>query len=101
MMVELSVELVTGHSCSYRLSRVRTVGIYSNSKNTFHTNSKCSVRSAPHYSMGTRLSFGGVIHSTYSWLQDCSLSHVIWAIGCRDMINLKQQTMERVFLLLK
>ena len=38
--------------------------------------------------MGILLSFGGVIHSTYPWLQDCSLGHVIWATGCRDMINL-------------
>ena len=65
--------------------------MYSDSKNPFHTNPKCSVRSAPPYSMGIMLSFGGGIHSTYSWLQDFSLGHVIWATGCRDMINLKQQ----------
>ena len=64
---------------------------YSDSKNPFHTNPKCGVRSAPPYSVGILLSFGGVIHSTYPWLQECSLGHVIWATGCRDMINLKQQ----------
>ena len=64
---------------------------YSDSKNPFHTNPKCSVRSAPPYSVGIPLSFGGAIHSTYPWLQDFSLGHVIWATGCRDMINLKQQ----------
>ena len=64
---------------------------YSDSKNPFHTNPKCGVRSAPPYSMGILLSFGGVIRSTYPWLHDCSLGHVIWATGCRDMINLKQQ----------
>ena len=52
--------------------------IYSDSKNPFHTNPKCGVRSAPPYSMGIPLSFGGVIHSIYPWLQDCSLGHVIW-----------------------
>ena len=62
---------------------------YSDCKNPFHTNPKCSVRSAPPYSVKILLSFGGVIHSTYCWLQDCSLSHVIWVTGCRDMINLK------------
>ena len=65
--------------------------IYSDSKNPFHTNPKCGVRSAPPYNMGIPLSFGGVIHSTYPWLQDFSLGHVIWATGCRDMINFKQQ----------
>ena len=52
--------------------------IYSDSKNPFHTNPKCGVRSALPYRMGILLSFGGVIHSTYPWLQDCSLGHVIW-----------------------
>ena len=69
----------------------RVGAIYSDSKNPFHTNPKCGVRSALPYRMGILLSFSGVIHSTYPWLQDCSLSHVIWAIGQRDMINLKQQ----------
>ena len=64
---------------------------YSDSKNPFHTNPKCSLRSAPPYNVGILLSFGGVIHSTYPWLQDCSVGHVIWATGCREMINLKQQ----------
>ena len=67
------------------------VETYSDSKNPFHTDPKCGVRGAPPYSMGIPLSFGGVIHSTYTWLQDFSLGHVIWATGCRDMINLKQQ----------
>ena len=31
---------------------------YSDSKNPFHTNPKCSVRSAPPYSVGIPLSFG-------------------------------------------
>ena len=66
-------------------------GSYSDSKNPFHTTPKCGVRSAPPYSVGIPLSFGGVIQSTYPWLQDCSLGNVIWATGCRDMINLKQQ----------
>ena len=64
---------------------------YSDLKNPFHTNPKYSVRSVPPYSVGVTLSFGGVIHSTYPWLQDCSLGHVIWATGCRNMINLEQQ----------
>ena len=64
---------------------------YSDSKNPFHTNPKYGVRSALPYRVGNPLSFGGVIHSTYPWLQDFSLGHVIWATGCRDMINLKQQ----------
>ena len=64
---------------------------HSDSKNPFHTNPKCGVRDAPPYSMGILLSFGGFIHNTYPWLQNCSLGHVIWATGCRDMINLKQQ----------
>ena len=68
------------------------LGIYSDSKNPFHTNPKCGVRSTLPYSMGIPLSLGRVIHSKYPWLQDCSLGHVIWAKGCsRDMINLKQQ----------
>ena len=67
------------------------VRAYSDSKNPSHTNAKCSVRSAPPYGVGIPLSFGGVIHSAYPWPQDCSLGHVIWATGCRDMINLKQQ----------
>ena len=50
---------------------------YSDSKNPFHTNPKCSVGSAPPYSMGIPLSLGGVIYSTYPWLQDWSLGHVI------------------------
>ena len=64
---------------------------YSDSKNLFYTNPKCGVRSVPPYSVGIPLSFGGVIYSSFPWLQDCSLGHVIWATGCRDMINLKQQ----------
>ena len=72
---------------------------YSDSKNPFHTNPICGVRSAPPYSVRTPLSFGGVIHSTYPWLQDCSLGYVIWATGFRDMI-LNSNTMERVFSLL-
>ena len=71
---------------------------YSDFKNPFHTNPKCSVRGALHYSVGIPLSFGGVIHSTYPWLQDCSLGHVIWATGCRDMVNLKQQYHGKDFL---
>ena len=67
------------------------LGIYSDPKNPFHTNPKCSVRSAPPHSTGIPLSFSRVIRSTYPWLQDCPLGHVIWATGCRDMINLKQQ----------
>ena len=65
--------------------------IYSDSKNPFHTNPKWGVSSALPYSVGILLSFGGVIHSTYPQLRDCSLGHVIWATGCRDMINLIQQ----------
>ena len=72
---------------------------YSDSKNPFHTNPKCGVRSALPYSMGILLSLGRVIHSTYPWLQDCSLAHVIWATGCRDMINLKQQYHGKGFLI--
>ena len=37
------------------------------------------------------------VHSTYPWLQDCALGHVIWVTGCRDMINLKQQYYEKGF----
>ena len=74
---------------------------YSDSKNPFHANPKCGVRSALPYSVGILLSFGGVIHSTYHWLQYCSLGHAIWATGCRDMINLNSDTMESVFSLLK
>ena len=77
--------------------RVMMVLNYSDSKHPFHTNLKCSVRSALPYSMGILLRFGGVIYSTYPWLQDCSLGHVVWATGCRDMINLNSNATERVF----
>ena len=56
--------------------------MYSDSKNPFYTNPKCGVRGALPYSVGIPVSFGGVIHSTYPWLQYCSLGHVIWATGC-------------------
>ena len=57
------------------------VMFYSDSKNPFHTNPKCSVRGALPYSMGILLSLGRVIHSTYPWIQDCSLGHVIGPQG--------------------
>ena len=63
---------------------------YSDSKNPFHINPKCGVRSALPYKVGILLSLVGVIHSTYPWPQDFSLGHVIWATGCKDMIDLKQ-----------
>ena len=36
------------------------------------------------------LSFGGVINSTYPWLQSRPLGHVYWFAGCRDMVKSKQ-----------
>ena len=47
-------------------------------------------RSAPPNTVGIALSFGGVINSTYPWLQNRPLGHVIWFAGCRDMANPKQ-----------
>ena len=72
-------------------SKLKCKHYYGDFKIPFHTNPKCGVRSAPPYSVGIPLSFGGFIHSIYPWLKYCSLGHVIWATGCRDMINLKQQ----------
>ena len=76
-------------SFTFHLRIMLTGALYSDSKNPFHTNPKYSVRSVPPYRVGITLSFGGFIHSTYPWLQNLSLGHVIWATGCRDMINLK------------
>ena len=63
---------------------------YSDSKNPFHTNLNGGARSAPPNTVGIALSFGGVINSTYPWLQNRPLGHVIWFAGCRDMANPKQ-----------
>jgi hypothetical protein len=41
--------------------------------------------------VGITLSFGGVINSMDSWLQNCPLGHVIPFTGCGDMVHLKQQ----------
>ena len=87
-------EICIEHSKFYNLENFPEyvwVTLYSDSKNPFHTNPKCGMRSALPYSLGILLSCGGAIRSTYPWLQDCSVGHVIWTIGCRDMINLKQQ----------
>ena len=52
---------------------------YSDSKNPFHTNPKCGVRSALPYSVGIPLSFGGVIQyiplATIFLPGSCDLSH--------------------------
>ena len=50
-----------------------------------------SARSALPNTMGILLRFGGVINSTYSWLQECSLGHVIWFTSGEDIRILKQQ----------
>ena len=63
---------------------------YSDSKNPFHTNLNGGARSAPPNTVGIALSFGGVINSTYPWLQNRPLGHVIWFAGRRDMANPKQ-----------
>ena len=60
----------------------REVFSYSDSKNPFHTNLNGGARSAPPNTVGIALSFGGVKHRRYSWLQDRPLGHVIW-FTCR------------------
>ena len=50
-----------------------------------------SARSTLPNTMGISLRFGGVINSTYSWLQKCSLGHVIWFTSGEDIRILKQQ----------
>ena len=64
--------------------------VYSDSKNPFHTNLNGGAHSAPPNTVGIALSFGGVINSTYPWLQNRPLGHVIWFTGCRDMAKSKQ-----------
>ena len=55
------------------------------------TNPNSSVRSALPNTRKMSLCFGGVVNSTYSWLEYCSLSHVISFTQSRDMGILKQQ----------
>ena len=50
------------------------------------------------HSMGILLSLGGNINSTYSWLPNWSLGHVMWPIVYGDMGNLKQQYYRKDFL---
>ena len=49
-----------------------------------------ALRALPN-TVGIPLRFGGVINSTYSWLQKCSLGHVIWFTSDEDIRILKQQ----------
>ena len=51
--------------------------IYSNLKNPFHTNPNYGVLYTLPVTVGISLSFGGVINSTHSQLQNDSLDHVI------------------------
>ena len=65
-------------------------GGYSDSKNPFHTNLNGGALRAPPNTVGIALSFGGVINSTYPWLQNRPLGHVMWFTGRRDMAKSKQ-----------
>ena len=49
-----------------------------------------ALRALPN-TVGISLRFGGVINSTYSWLQKCSLGYVIWFTSGEDIRILKQQ----------
>jgi len=60
-------------------------------KNHFHTNPNSSVLRALPNPVGISLRLGGVINSTYPWLHNRSLDHVIWTTGYEDIVNLKQQ----------
>ena len=55
----------------FRVTADEEVTGYSDFKNSFHTNPNCGVLRAPPNSVGIPLSFGGVIYSTYPWLQYC------------------------------
>ena len=62
--------------------KFHVLGDYSDSKNPFHTNLNGGARSAPPNTVGIALSFGGVKHRRYSWLQERPLGHVIWFTRC-------------------
>jgi len=64
---------------------------YSELKNPFHTKLDSSALCALPNMVEILLCIDGVINSTYPWLQNHSLDHVIWTTGYEDIVNLKQQ----------
>jgi len=61
---------------AHHIQASETVG-YSELKNAFHTNPDSSALCALPNTVGILLCLDGVINSTYPWLQNHSLDHVI------------------------